>query len=405
MHILFLSHIWPPAIDGGSQIIYQSQKHLQKLGQSILVLTTNCNSTDDFINPKSSVIKLKSTDIIRLSVYKTKLFVYLKKIVSKLLKIACPDQRRNENCKLLNLLSIGPVFKLLPLLKALNQIAKFKPDLIIAGPLPTTISLYAYLIAKIFKTKLVILPCFHHQDLNFHNPILFKTLQQSNLIWTLSTFEKNYLSKKLNIPITRFFLSPPGINLKPLTKIPPKPNNFNILFLGNLAYHKKVDLLISAFEKLSPKYKHLSLTIAGQKTLYYPQIKKQLSALNPIVRSKISLYLKKYNQETLKRLLDTSHLMVLPSINESFGIVFVEALSRGVPIIGTDIVTVKHLIQQSKSGLVFRQNNLNDLIIKIETLLNNKKLYQQFGQNGLKFSQSFNWPDIIDKLNEKIANL
>jgi len=397
MHILFLSHIWPPAIDGGSQIIYQTQKHLHKLGHSTLVLTTNCNSTDDFINHQSTVINLQSSSIIRLPVYKTKLFVYIKKIFSKFLTIT--------NCKLLNLLRIGPIFKPVSLIKALIKINRFKPDLIIAGPLPTTIIFYSHLLAKTFKTKLVILPCFHHQDLNFHNPILINTLKKANLIWALTKFEQQYLSKKFSIAPSRFFLSPPGISLKPLTRIPTKPNGFNILFLGNLAYHKKVDLLISAFEKLSLKYKHLSLTIAGQKTLYYPQIEKQLAKLKPAVRSKIKLHLNKYNQATLKKLLDTSHLMVFPSINESFGIVFIEALSRGVPIIGSDIPTVKHLIQQSKSGLVFRQNNLKDLVAKIETLIKNKTLHQQFSQNGLKFSQAFNWPDIIDKLNEKIVDL
>ncbi len=63
MKILFISHVWPPAVDGGSQIVFHTQKQLKKLGHQTLALTTNCQSTDDFIIPKSKIINLKSSDV------------------------------------------------------------------------------------------------------------------------------------------------------------------------------------------------------------------------------------------------------------------------------------------------------------------------------------------------------
>jgi len=410
MHILFLSHIWPPAIDGGSQIIYQTQKHLKALGHNTLVLTTNCYSTDDFIIPKSKILHLKSSQVIRLDVYKTKLFVYLKKITSKLLKIAKRSKvpivkNIGKDCKLLNLARIGPIFKPFTSIKTLVKINQFKPDLIIAGPFPTTISLYAYVLAKIFKTKLIILPCFHPQDPAFQNQILLNILKRADLIWTLSSYEQNYLKNKLKIDKNNFFVCPPGINLKPLKTIPPKPNTFNILFLGNMSAHKRIELLIKAFININQKYPNTSLTIAGQKTLYFPQIKKEINKLSGEIKSKIKIYAQKYNQIQLKKFLDQSHLLVNPSIHESFGIVFMEALSRGVPIIGSNISNVSDLINSSKSGLVFKKDDLDDLARKIISLISNQNLYNQFSQNGLKFSQAFNWLNIVKKLDEKIAYL
>jgi len=395
MHILFLSHIWPPAIDGGSQIIYQTQKHLKKLGHQTLVLTTNCNSTDDFINHQSTVIKLYSPDTIRLDVYKTKLFVYLNKLVLFL----------NLKSYILNLVRIGPIFKPLTFVKALLKVKQFKPDIIIAGPFPTTIGLYAYILSKIFKTKLVTLPCFHPQDPAFQNQILLNILKKTDLIWTLSSYEQNYLKNKLKIDKNNFFVSPPGINLKPLKIIPQKPNTFNILFLGNMAAHKRIELLIRAFAQINQKYPNTSLTIAGQKTLYYPQIKKEINTLSSQTKSNIKIFAKKYGSIQLKKFLDQSHLLVNPSIHESFGIVFMEALSRGVPIIGSNIPNVSDLINSSQAGLVFKKDNLDDLSKKITSLISNQNLYKQFSQNGLKFSQAFSWPKIIKKLNEKIAYL
>ncbi len=395
MHILFLSHIWPPAIDGGSQIIYQTQKHLKKLGHKTLVLTTDCFSTDDFIIPKSKILNLKSSQVIRLSVYKTKLFVYLNKLVLFL----------NLKSYILNLAIIGPIFKPFTFIKALVKINQFKPNLIIAGPFPTTISLYAYILSKIFKTILVILPCFHPQDPAFQNHILLNILKQTNLIWTLSSYEQNYLHKLLSIPLNNFFVSPPGISLKPLKKIPQKPNTFNILFLGNFAAHKRIELLIKAFAQINQTYPNTTLTIAGQETLYLPQIEKQIKKVPFKIRQKIKIIPKKYNQLQLKKYLDQSHLLVNPSIHESFGIVFMEALSRGVPIIGSSIPNVSDLINSSGAGLVFKKDNLKDLNKKISTLITNQNLYKQFSQNGLKFSQAFNWPKIINNFNKKIAQI
>lgn len=395
MHILFLSHIWPPAIDGGSQIIYQTQKHLQKLGHKTLVLTTNCFSTDDFINKKSKILNIKSSQVIRLPVYKTKLFVCLNKVILFL----------HLKSYFLNLFRIGPIFKPFVFIKSLVKINQYKPDLIIAGPFPTTISLYAYILSKIFKTKLVILPCFHPQDSAFQNKILLNILKKANLIWTLSSYEQIYLKNELAINSDKFFICPPGINLKPLKKIPQKPNTFNILFLGNFASHKKIELLIKAFAKINCKYPNTTLTIAGQKTLYFPQIEKQLQKIKPNIRQKIIISPKIYNQTQLKKYLDNAHILVNPSIHESFGIVFMEALSRGVPIIGSSIPNVSDLINSSQAGLVFEKDNIKDLVEKINTLITNQNLYKQFSQNGLKFSQAFNWPNIIKKLDEKIAHL
>ena len=172
-----------------------------------------------------------------------------------------------------------------------------------------------------------------------------------------------------------------------------------------MSAHKRIELLIKAFININQKYPNTSLTIAGQKTLYFPQIKKEINKLSGEIKSKIKIYAQKYNQIQLKKFLDQSHLLVNPSIHESFGIVFMEALSRGVPIIGSNISNVSDLINSSKSGLVFKKDDLDDLARKIISLISNQNLYNQFSQNGLKFSQAFNWLNIVKKLDEKIAYL
>ena len=54
---LLMSHIWPPAIDGGSRVIYKMGEYLQTQGHQVSIITTNCRSTDDFTSSRRSQIK------------------------------------------------------------------------------------------------------------------------------------------------------------------------------------------------------------------------------------------------------------------------------------------------------------------------------------------------------------
>ena len=67
-------------------------------------------------------------------------------------------------------------------------------------------------------------------------------------------------------------------------------------------------------------------------------------------------------------------VLALPSINalEAFGIVQLEAMSYGVPVISTDIYGVRTIIKNTSNGYLFRNKNINDMYIKILLLRINK---------------------------------
>ncbi len=270
MNILFISHIWPPSIDGGSQIIANTQKYLANK-HNTLVLSTNCTSTDDFVNTKSKLISKKDTDIFRLPVFKTKLFLYLYKL---------------SKINLLKVFATGPIFKPIPFIITITKIIKFKPNLIIAGPFPTTIVPISIFLKKITRSRLLVLPCFHQYDPSFQNPFLVNCLKHADYIWTLTNHERKYLKNILKQKLPKIFSLYPGIS-NIFLRSPLKTKNhssINLLFLGNLAAHKNINLLLSAFKTINIKYPKTRLTIVGQQTLFYPQIKKHLKGLPLSIR-------------------------------------------------------------------------------------------------------------------------
>jgi len=395
--ILLLSHIFPPAIDGGSRVIWKIGEYLQKEGHQVKALTTNCFSTDDFVTPTSIIIpkspKTNSVNHIpmtRLPVYKR-----LRKPL-KALKILFP-----KNSKVFNFLSLlqkGPIYKLLPLRKALLKIQDFKPDLIIAGPLPTTIILYAKLIKRICHCQLLISPCFHPKDPDFQNPLLFPLLNQADYLFTFTKFEKDQLQKHLvNKP--KIFVSPLGVD--PNFILDPKkvtyPKNPNILFIANFSAHKRTELLIKAFQKLLLKHPHLTLTLLGQKTLYWPQIQKKLDKLPKNTCSKIKIFFSPSHSQ-IKKSIDSSTLLCLPSIHESFGLVLVESLARGKTVLTTDTPQTQE-VATLLSAHTFKTDNLNDLVNKLDTLLSTPSKLKSSAQKGqATVINSLTWDRIVHQL-------
>ena len=68
-------------------------------------------------------------------------------------------------------------------------------------------------------------------------------------------------------------------------------------------------------------------------------------------------------------------IFVLPSTNplEAFGIVQLEAMSYGIPVVSSNLKGVKSIIEKTKNGYSFISNDVNDLLSKI-VLLNKKKI-------------------------------
>jgi glycosyltransferase involved in cell wall biosynthesis len=372
-NIIIISHISPPAIDGGSRVITKIGDYLSSQGHNIITLTSNANSTDDFTH-KYQPVNFATSNVFRLPVYTV--FHRILKPFSKVL-------------------SKGPIFKIIPFLKFVIYCFSFNPDYIIAGPMPTTIILYARFLKTITRSKLIINASFHHTDPEFHQPILTNTLQTADLIWTLTRFETRYLHNNFKIPLSKIICLGNGIDKSLLT------NNLrfiknsklkikNLLYIGSFSAHKGLETLFSAFKKLSTKY---SLTIAGKSTLYHLNIPHNVTIITNFPDGKLA------------KLIDDCDILISPSTQESFGLVLLEAMARGRPVIAANIPTSSELINNSLAGVTFKQNNPYDLSLKIQTLCKSPLLYKRLSNNGLLYASNHTWDKIGESLWQKMLSL
>lgn len=149
-------------------------------------------------------------------------------------------------------------------------------------------------------------------------------------------------------------------------------------FCGRIVEEKGIDVLLKAFKIIKTKRKNAVLLIAGDyKTVaggsIYPALQQYIE------KNSISdvYFLGKIPEDHMEEFFSKLDVFVLPSINslEAFGMVQVEAMRCGAPVVASDLYGVRTIIQNTGAGLISKRSdyqNLSECILKV---LDNKKVY------------------------------
>ena len=169
-------------------------------------------------------------------------------------------------------------------------------------------------------------------------------------------------------------------------------------YIGRLEKTKNVHLIIAAFAKLNENISESYLLIAGTGSNYVEDLKNIVSQLSPNVSSRIK-FLTEFDQSKKASLFNSLDVLVLPSKNESFGLVFLEAWSCKKPVIGTSIGAVRDVVTDGYDGLIVAPDDVDDLAEKMSILLSDKNLRERLGENGFqKVKEKYTWDIIVSKL-------
>lgn len=184
----------------------------------------------------------------------------------------------------------------------------------------------------------------------------------------------------------------------PINKVEKKTlKHPNIITLGAVCERKGSDVLFEAFSKISSSIP-LHLYYIGN--VDWPEFK------NTISKSKYSDNVHFLGLETqpLKYLLDAD-IFVLASRRETFPLSILEAKEAGLPIIASDTDGNPDALDQGKSGLLFKTNDVNDLITQILSLLKNNDHLEYFKLQSKLTSSRFTVKEMSQKYVELYQSL
>lgn len=178
----------------------------------------------------------------------------------------------------------------------------------------------------------------------------------------------------------RFVFIPNGVSADFFSVARPSSlysSSLRLLYVGNLVPSKGVDVLIRAMA-LIDKNESLELTIAGDG----PQ-KKELK--NLIFKCGLMEKVKIIGPVASKDvpdLMSTHNTLILPSYSEGRPNVVLEAMAAGIPVIGTDIKSIRELVQDGTTGWIIPLGDVNALASIISDLFKGIKDWRTAGQAG-----------------------
>ncbi len=400
MKILHVVHNYYPSV-GGTQYLFQniSEKLVADYEDEVTVFTT-----DSFFGPQRKQYKkikekensINGVKVIRFSYFKLH-FVLFDRVfqLCNRFKIKIPDKLKQ--------LRIGPLS--LSLRRALLN-TDF--DVVCASA-----SSYTYMQYPLYRQKglyakpFVFMGALHLSD-NAANDHLFKqtleAIKASEYFIANTYFERDrlisYGVKEDNINVIGCGIDLVKYEAASVKSVKEKLKIENNTVIGYFGRHDKVkgiDMLLYVFELLSKTNSNVVLVIGGSSSDYTKEIKNIIKSFDVETQQKCFL-LEDIEEENKAALFHTFDIFVYPSIQESFGIVFLEAWACKKPVIGVNTGAVSAVITHEKDGFLIEPNNADQLSRYCTTLIKDVNLRHEMGENGYrKVKERYTWDIVTNK--------
>lgn len=228
-------------------------------------------------------------------------------------------------------------------------------------------------------------------------------LQQSSLILTNSEFTRQkVLSLGINPrKVTSVYCGyDGGLSIRSAESSASGKSQQRILFVGQCAEYKGIEFLLRAMPMISGQ---VALDIVGDTTAeldYFIKLQHVVTALG--LESQVTFHGHVSDKAMLAQFYQRANVFVLPSLVEGFGIVLLDAMSFGLPIVATWVGAIPELVQDGVNGLLVPPADPATLAAAIDKLLASPELRRKYGENGLRFVQQhgdfYSWEAVGERV-------
>ncbi len=240
----------------------------------------------------------------------------------------------------------------------------------------------------------------HDETQRYINDTEWMLTYESTEVIVNSNYMKRELQRLFGLPFEKINVAPNGININMFNGVE-KDYDFRrqyaadnekiILFMGRLVYEKGVQHLISAMPKILSGYNDAKLVIAGKGGML-EELKAQVDSMGIANKVYFTGYM---DAKQVCKMYKCADVSVFPSTYEPFGIVALEAMLSGTPVVVSDIGGLNEIIEHGVDGMKSYAGNPNSLADSILELLHNPELADNVVKKAkAKVKNEYNWAKI-----------
>ena len=294
------------------------------------------------------------------------------------------------------------------LMSFVQNIVVYKPTTVYVAITASGLGFYKDLpiaiLTKLFGKKLVL--HYHNKGVSSKqnktiNHLLYKLLFKNTKVILLS--KRLYDDVKKYVKKKDVYYCPNGIPLVNYVNLSKTKNDVpQILFLSNLIESKGVFILLEALKLLKNKgVQFYCNLVGGEGDITNQNLLDKINKLG--LTDAIKYHGKKYDVNKF-HLFNQADIFVFPTFyhNETFGLVNLEAMMFGLPVISTNEGGIPDIVKHNETGFIIEKENPMQLAEKIEILINNPKLAKKLGKEGqIQFNKKYT----LEKFETKFTDI
>jgi D-inositol-3-phosphate glycosyltransferase len=239
-----------------------------------------------------------------------------------------------------------------------------------------------------------------------------RILMDADCIIAATPAEKTQIQWLYKGDVDKIEVIPPGVDLSRFYPIPDDeakeviglpPCNQVLLYVGRIEPLKGIDTLIEAiaYMRTQGEFEELSFCLAviggvgdGDPTIQSAEMKRLKDLCHLHGLDDLVTFLGKKDQDTLPYYYSAAEAVVVPSHYESFGMVALESMACGTPVVASQVGGLAYLVQDGVTGYTVPYSDVEALAKRLSDLIRNKPLRDQLGKQAAAVAKDFSW-DII----------
>ncbi|MGC8669729.1 MAG: glycosyltransferase [Candidatus Micrarchaeia archaeon] len=373
LNIAFYSDTYLPAVDGVVTSIINTRKELEKRGHNVYLFVSGNKHTRKAVKKDGHIFVAPSTKFSSYPQYNIAIFPFINYFKFRRLDIDIMHAHTPFTMGMYALLlsrmnKIPIVGSFHTLFTSKEVIDEYMPK---AALLRKYTHRYSWMYARYFYNKCnrTIAPTQTIMDL-LKREHIFNSIVIPNGI-DLKRFNKNVDGSKVREKIA-------------------KGNKKVVLYIGRLSKEKHLEVLIKAIKRLDDDYV-LAIGGTGPSMPYYIDLVRKLNL------SKKVKFMGFVPEDLLPNYYAAADVVCLPSTFETQGIVTLEAMATGTPVVGANKLALEEIIRNGKNGEKFKPGSFTDCARKIEKVINNIGTYKETVSTAKEYS--------IEKVVDKLIDL
>ena len=245
-----------------------------------------------------------------------------------------------------------------------------------------------------------------------------RNVQNADLILVTSQYCQRIVEKEYQVPSSKIRVVPELIHIerweemlknrsqtpifsRTLHPAPRTPHSVIVLTVCRMYPRKNLGLLLRAWFRVIKRYPNAQLRIVGTGQEYgrWRKLAEEFQLDDSVI------FLGDQTQEELAKEYRNCDLFCLPSLQEGFGIVFLEAMIAAKPIVATTAAAIPEVVHHNEQGFLVAPDSESELAEALLRLIESPELRQRFGEAGRERVRQFDALRVAEQFLSSIAKV